>query len=849
MGYIARLECGRHKLDLNSGAYALLDFTPPALSESVSLAAGTSANRYSGAQLAARRAETGNLSLGLRVLGSSNAHIEAAIERVGVFLRKGSTRQPVYLVWRPSASVSFEPSSGQWNASRRCPVVHGSIRKTGQYYGIADLRSQAVLAEIDLTINPVEGRPHYAALTTGGVFEDWIGTPDGESRGVIVSQGTSNKFTNPVFGNATWNTNWSAGADITMQYNLDPEYILFGGVSARLVRDSAGGAYSVYESINVGNTNTWTVSFFVKKRDSSAVTSSDIQPRYGGTTSGSGTYMAVGNGWYRVWKNFTGIASSQVCGLTVVNANADYFVDGFQIEEKSYPTTFSYGDQPGCVWSGTAHASATTRNICIFQMPPEWQSGGHYNDTGFEPAQYSLWLAFRTNFNASEYSVLANQKGYLLYTSLGPRLALHSSGACSFTDGTNTVTGATATVNPGTIIVLHATLSSAGISLYRNGSLDASSASVTPAGGLSTIYLGGDGATPGEYSEVTLLGAGVYERALSATEVAADYANMSAQARGGDGYGQRVDWLPWLWTNIFSGGQEVSQYSDSTHYDHFIVGGVPGTLPAKTYLDGYINSDLDTAGVGGLLLSRLDCEYAQGYQTVKYTQDLSGTVVAGSVGGQVEQISVSTTASAYTELPMVQEHLLTLAGQELALLARLSDAGDNLMLRAAYALAASGGAASEWKAITDPGANYVMRLSDFVSFDPHVESGDPAVTFAAGAGFWLEAKRSSGAAANLNIDFCRIVTRPALLIRGSGSAGISSFHYYSDPLEVLGYVGGGSYQSDTLIATGDVIEMLPGRHNFVQASSGNAISGTASVAITESFFPIKLRLTPRWALA
>ncbi|HFD38530.1 MAG TPA: LamG domain-containing protein [Anaerolineae bacterium] len=39
-----------------------------------------------------------------------------------------------------------------------------------------------------------------------------------------------------------------------------------------------------------------------------------------------------------------------------------FYLDAVQIENRAYPTPFFYGDMPGCSWSGTAHASTSSRS-------------------------------------------------------------------------------------------------------------------------------------------------------------------------------------------------------------------------------------------------------------------------------------------------------------------------------------------------------------------------------------------------------------------------------------------------------------------------------------------------------
>jgi hypothetical protein len=71
--------------------------------------------------------------------------------------------------------------------------------------------------------------------------------------------------------------------------------------------------------------------------------------------------------WVRLEIDFTPNAGDLAGSLTILAASAPsagriVYVDGLQVEAKSYATTYCDGDQPGCRWLGAAHASASERD-------------------------------------------------------------------------------------------------------------------------------------------------------------------------------------------------------------------------------------------------------------------------------------------------------------------------------------------------------------------------------------------------------------------------------------------------------------------------------------------------------
>jgi len=194
----------------------------------------------------------------------------------------------------------------------------------------------------------------------------WVGHAQGavrleENGGLILEPGITNESTNPVFGYAADPDNgWtSSGASLTASHNTNPDYIWHGYWSQELEEDGTADRQR-YQSIDVGDTETHCASIYVKTVDGATPSSSLIQMHHNGADLTT-TFEEAENGFYRAYATFTGVASSVNIGVTVKQGKHVY-VDGFQVEEGSVPTSLASGDMGrGYVWTGMAHASTTTR--------------------------------------------------------------------------------------------------------------------------------------------------------------------------------------------------------------------------------------------------------------------------------------------------------------------------------------------------------------------------------------------------------------------------------------------------------------------------------------------------------
>ena len=653
MGWIAKLVRDNQTLvDLNAGRYGLgLDFVPPGAAEMSQIAGGN---------LLRKVGQNARWAFSVRVLGANNAEVERGIADLEQALAlAGDADHPLFLEWRPSDTVSFEPTWGQWNTNRRVEIVSADSRVLWDYYAVSNLREKGAFITIGTEIRSYSlGGIQRLANSAGGIGLDSVGLMPGEARGLVIPEATTNKMTNPVFGHGTWNNGWTAGAGLIATQNIEQRYKLFGRSSARLLAIS-GANNTFTQTINVGNTNTHIMSCYVKLPNSGMPDTSLFSLFYGGIDLNA-TYVAQGNGWYYAWASLTGQNAAVAAGCIIGNSYT-VFVDGFQLEEKVYPTLLAYGDMLGCAWTGTAHASTSTRTAGQFNLAAD---GILSNAQGTAAV---VWTPHVASTHPNTMFLWSNSSTSLC------AYYLESDDRFYLADGTDAIATAAQTFSAEETIILHFTWSPSGRAIYKNGVLAASTSSYTPAALVATLNIGHSAAiayhNPATFKAVTF-----YDRAMSATEVAADYTAMAQIIADG----QRVDFLPSLWTK--DGDGIADNALDTTYNNYAVVQDVPGIVDAETYISGY-------AGYAGVS-SKYDVWLAN-WKLDEFLplagrlfQD-ENTIIppdATLCGTGYTATTLDTTESTLSTLS-VQDAEDALAGREIYLFARLYDAGANLQLR------------------------------------------------------------------------------------------------------------------------------------------------------------------------
>ena len=146
-----------------------------------------------------------------------------------------------------------------------------------------------------------------------------------------------------------------------------------GSASVKLVAGSSGGQY--VQSVNVGDTNTYTLSAYAYT-DGSAVSSSDVELSYDNSPI-STTYTSVGGGWYKLTGTLTGANASRNYGVQVMSNKTVYVDDTSLIH---YPTS---GTLTSAIFDGTT--------------AEDWGTLGY---TATTPAGTSVSVKLRTGNNA-----------------------------------------------------------------------------------------------------------------------------------------------------------------------------------------------------------------------------------------------------------------------------------------------------------------------------------------------------------------------------------------------------------------------------------------------------------------
>jgi len=833
MGYVAKLTRGAASLDLSSLPYKLADFTPPTTTEVTTYAAGTSANRRGGERAVATRATNRDYSFTVHLLGDSAAELAGAFDDLVLFLAEaGDENDPTYLEFRPDNSVPFDPLWGQYGATRSLEIVAGTALK-GSYYGSAQLRSKALpYCTVVLTVKPYAiGRRQRLASATGGIYEDAIGNPTGMIRGVDIPPAITNLVTNQIFGHPTdWDNDWTADAEIIAAQNTDPRFVLFGTSSAKLTCIGTTVAdHDFTISVTAANTNDHSFSVYVKKPDGSAVTVLDMALRYASSDL-TETFTAVGDGWYRVTATAAGVAAARDFSIRF----ADYitlYIDGVQAEESAYATPLCYGDLLGCAHTGTAHDSTSTRTAARLRVAVA--------DTISiaEGTVRMVWTPHEDQDFSADFVLLDSRDGTHLNN-----LRLRFSAATNifqWLDGTSTAESAAMTWSKRVPLVLHATWHpSGGLDLYLNGASIASAATYTPPAIGSYLYIGTNYLTalpmPG-----TINGVATYDRAASAAEVLADYTNVVQLARGGDGYGQRVDAIPWVWTK--DGDEVIDAYNDATHDDWCVVGGIDGTAPADTAID------LTHTSSGGVVMALNDWPVYLNMADEFY--DLSGHVVAGAVGGEVATVSIDTTGANMNSEGagvvgiVIDTYVDAYFGKNVYALASLSDAGSTLNARVAacyYNLNTP--TYSDYKSVGTAAATLKMFFIGPTAAPYRPVRGTEWVGASEELQFYIFCKHTTGTA-NVSIDFYRILVGNAWTIQGGGTryvlrnGQVDSFYWDAVASRWIG-----SPKPD---AQGpQALEFVPQRYNHLVCVATDL---DANNDITETTTINRIYIWPRWA--
>lgn len=205
----------------------------------------------------------------------------------------------------------------------------------------------------------------------------------------LFTSDTGNTFDNFVIWHRGNSSNYYSGID-DLDQDLNEEslsrsmdYARFGYASGEVVTDGDllhEGAYFRVNSLQ-GVSDTITASIYVRGSGLVRLRLSD---------SGQKQYYSpntriTNDRWRRLVVTGKCSGGNDVRLYVETAGNAPqaltFYIDGGQIERKSYPTTYCDGDQHGCFWSGMYHASTSTRRS-------DTRKGGRWVDILTDPDLY-----------------------------------------------------------------------------------------------------------------------------------------------------------------------------------------------------------------------------------------------------------------------------------------------------------------------------------------------------------------------------------------------------------------------------------------------------------------------------
>lgn len=171
-----------------------------------------------------------------------------------------------------------------------------------------------------------------------------------------ATETTINLDTNPSFESGI--TGWTAGGSVPPTLSHSSAQARFGTDSLLITWGTGGFLPLATHDVAVEAGKTYTASCYVYVPTGSpgvVITLAFV---------GFGGANAARDAWERIQYTFTATSTTatlQIWPTESPTAGQTCYVDGWQVEEGSSPTTYCDGAQASCEWDGTAHASTSRR--------------------------------------------------------------------------------------------------------------------------------------------------------------------------------------------------------------------------------------------------------------------------------------------------------------------------------------------------------------------------------------------------------------------------------------------------------------------------------------------------------
>jgi hypothetical protein len=819
MAYKARFVHGSRTFDLDGeGEYDLFqDFVFPAADEALNATAAP-AGSMTGGGVISKTAQDRWWAWSVRIQGSSGTQTHYAAQRLSAWLNGAlaDKSSKLYFEYTPNYVVPA-PIWGQHGQPYRFEVKAAIVDIDGSYYHYT-IPDSVLIVPISLYVGPYAlGARQRLAQAMGAVFDDNRGTADGLSRGLVVNGALTNRITNPSFETNT--TGWTA-ADCTIEQTTEQAWV--GSYGLRQTVSTTNTTAYCYAT---GNTGTplaqqnyvasarvyvpeQMIGKVVKLRmsESGGASASEVTAEHVLTPTVSGwNYMYISGTIKKADRTALSVQLI-ITGAATTPAGSWVIWDAVQLVGPDIYNIYPYidGDQIGCAWSGTAHGSTSTSTAGYARIPVT------SSDT-FNMRQGSVCAVMKMPYASTDVPSGANNR--VFYTNTGFRLMYYqTNGKFILHDGSISSAGVAASWAAGDIIVVHATWGPEGMKTYFNATASANAAYVNP-GAAAYCYIGSNASSPPtERILATFLDFSVWNVPLTAAQITADYALISPHIRGGDGKGQRLSSIPYLWTK--DGDNVVDNCTDATRNHYAIAAGIQGSENAETEITGTLSNTYNV-----LTLSN--------YATRSYVNpaaaasllfsDLSGTATgATDCGGAVYVKSLDTSSAVLSNTPAGFPND---PGIGYYVLARIKDAGsDYIRIRAKY----DAGAVYYYGDYSRP---YATDTNYHIYKTPKLITSTDDST---GIAIDLFGYRA-GAAANLSIDYIAVFPEPTLTVRNT----IAS--------NSLSLVGKKAVFATTI---GEAIEFSPNRYNLLQSILG----GESETSVITHTITYNIYYTPRYLI-
>ena len=298
--------------------------------------------------------------------------------------------------------------------------------------------------ETNLSGEP-NGHMGQVATVSGGL----VYRPGKFYKAAQIAGACTNLITNPRFGNASYLTGWTQRNSPTVIAGTEA-YI--GSTAAWVQSSGSGSIYYKLSSLTNGTTYTATV---YAKYGTPTVYLCDNSF----ANAANATWTDVGGGWYRAVATRAVTDTYMVLVLPGTSSGVNY--SNAQIEQRAFPTPYCDGAMgDGHAWTGTAHASTSTRTATTLSYP----TSGNLNASAGTVMAW-VWVDGNDSGTNAEGIIDAGTSWpyFALYMSAGTTPSLVLGGA----SGTQGASGPAASVRQWVHVA--ATWTGSTMTVYTNG--------------------------------------------------------------------------------------------------------------------------------------------------------------------------------------------------------------------------------------------------------------------------------------------------------------------------------------------------------------------------------------------